>query len=226
MFKKIVGFGDSWMYGDELVEPNITATTPHQVGLQHRAYRERNCFLGQLGQHYDVPTENFGIMGGSLDSARWTFLYWLAHEPDPESCLVLHGITNSYRFSHYNPNHVTMLDDPLWNRFVHSSWQLESNFQTLIKQQTVLTDSPELHQLRYQETVMLFDGVSARQDILMMQFDVFPEQHTLELHTLFKDTSLQSWTTDVKPGGHPNEIGHEKIAQLLINLIDPAIIVA
>jgi hypothetical protein len=225
MFKKIVGFGDSWMYGDELTEPNVTATNIHEIGLQHSSYRERNCFLGRLGQHYNVPTENFGIMGGSLDSARWTFLYWLEHEPNPEECLVLHAITNSYRFSHYNPNHVRYLNDPEWNKFVHSSWPSEE-FNPLIKQQTVLTACPELHQLRYQEAVLLFDGVSARRDIMTMQFNVFPENYPFELPTLFGDVCLKSRTTNVKPGGHPDETGHEKIAQHLINLIDPAIIVA
>lgn len=224
MFKKIVGFGDSWMYGDELAEPNITATNPHEIGLQHRAYRERNCFLGQLGRHYSVPTENFGIMGGSLDSARWTLLYWLEREPDPEDCLVLHAVTNSYRFSHYNPNHEVMLDDPPWNRFVHSTWP-NTQFENLVKQQTVLTDSPELHRLRYKETVLLFDGVSARRDILMMQFNVFPEP-PVAVPTLFGDICLKDQTTNTKPGGHPDETGHEKITQQLINLIDRAIIVA
>ena len=225
MFKKIVGFGDSWMYGDELTEPNITATNIHEVGLQHRAYRESNCFLGRLGQHYNVPTENFGLMGGSLDSAKWTFLWWLEHEPNPEDCLVLHGITNSYRFSHYNPNHVRYLDDPEWNRFVHSSWP-SNEFEPLIKQQTVLTDSLELHRLRYQEAVLLFDGVSARRDIMTMQFHVFPEDYSFELPTVFDDWHLKSCITDTKTGGHPDETGHKKIAQLLINYIDPAIIVA
>jgi len=164
-------------------------------------------------------------MGGSLDSARWTFLYWLEHELDPESCLVLHAVTNSYRFSYYNPNHVQYLDDPEWNRFVHSSWP-DKQFENLIKQQTVLTACPELHRLRYQETVLLFDGVSARRDIMTMQFNVFPENYLFELPTLFSDGCLKSHTTDVKPGGHPDETGHEKIAQHLINLIDPAIIVA
>jgi hypothetical protein len=224
MFKKIVGFGDSWMYGDELTDPNNTITKPHDRGLQNAEYRERNCFLGQIGKHYNVPTENFGIMGGSLDSAKWTFLYWLEHEPDPEKCLVLHGITNSYRFSHYNPGHITMPNDPPWNHFVHSSWQLESDFQTLIKQQTVLTDCIELHRIRYQEAAMLFDGVSARRNLLTVQFDVFPEEHKLNLPTLFSDMPLRSWVTNTKPGGHPDEIGHKKIAQHLINLIDRAII--
>lgn len=213
------------MYGDELTEPNITATNIHEVGLQHRAYRESNCFLGQLGQYYNVPTENFGIMGGSLQSAVWTFLYWLDNEPNPEDCLVLHAITNSYRFSHYNPNHIRYLDDPEWNRFVHSSWP-SKEFESLVKQQTVLTDSPELHRLRYQESVMLFDGVAARRNILTMQFHVFQEDYLVDLPTVFNEWYLKSCVTDVKKGGHPDETGHKKIAQLLINYIDPAIIVA
>lgn len=225
MFKKIVGFGDSWMYGDELVDPNNTILEPHARGLRNAEYRECNCFLGQLGNYYSVPVENFGIMGGSLDSARWTFLYWLEHEPNPEECLVLHGITNSYRFSHYNPEHVTMPNDPPWNHFVHSSWP-DNKFKNLIKQQTVLTDSTELHRLRYQETAMLFDGVSARRDILTMQFNVFPEIHSLDLPTLFTDWTLKDTIFDLKPNGHPDETGHQKIAQLLINYIDRAIIVA
>jgi hypothetical protein len=163
-------------------------------------------------------------MGGSLDSAKWTFLYWLEHEPNPESCLVLHAITNSYRFSHYNPNHVRYLDDPEWNRFVHSSWP-DNQFKNLIKQQTVLTDCPELHRLRYREAVLLFDGISARRNILTMQFNVFPETDLIDLPTLFTNWSLKDQTVDVKPGGHPDETGHKKIAQHLINLIDPAIIV-
>jgi len=209
MFKKIVGFGDSWMYGDEL--PN-----------------RQDCFLSLLGKHYNVPVENFGIMGGSLDSAKWTFLYWLDHEPNPEDCLVLHAITNSYRFSYYNPNHVVYPNDPPWYRFVHSSWPASTapTFETLIKQQTVLTSCPELHQLRYQEAVMLFDGVSARRDIMTMQFSVFPEDYQIELPTLLNGWCLKNQITDLKSGGHPDEIGHQKIAQLLINYIDPAIIVA
>ena len=208
MFKKIVGFGDSWMYGDELPD-------------------RQNCFLSLLGRHYAVPVENFGIMGGSLDTANWTFLYWLEHESNPEECLVLHGLTNSYRFSHYNPNHIVYPNDPPWYRFVHSSWPANTapKFESLIKHQTGLTDCPELRQLRYQESVFLFDGVSARRNIFTIQFNVFPEIDC-EAPTLFTDWNLQSQITDLMPNGHPNEIGHQKIAQLLINYIDPAIIVA
>jgi hypothetical protein len=74
--RKIVGFGDSWMFGDELLDPKLAAQDPdaHCCWVQNTHYRESHCFLGLLGQHYDWPTENFGIPGGSLDSTQWTYL--------------------------------------------------------------------------------------------------------------------------------------------------------
>ena len=61
--KKIVGFGDSWIYGDELLDPKLVEQDQeaHSCWSQNVDYRETNCFLGLLGQNYDVPVENFGI---------------------------------------------------------------------------------------------------------------------------------------------------------------------
>ena len=233
MFKKIVGFGDSWMRGDELTNPN-SAGDPHQIHLQDTAYRERNCFLGLVADHYNTEFENFGISGGSLQSAMWTFLYWLEHEPEPEQCLVLHSITNSYRFSYYNPNHVVYPNDPPWNRFVHSTWSkfAPEEFYNLIKQQTVLTDSVETRKLNYQQAVMLFDGVSARRSMPVLQFNVFPDYQLDHVPSLiWPGSDLQHWINAqgsdyLKPYKHPNENGHQLIADRLINYIESAIIVA
>ena len=53
------------MWGDELFDPNLKdIENPHPVMMENTPYRESNCFLGLLGKHYGVPTENFGIPGG------------------------------------------------------------------------------------------------------------------------------------------------------------------
>jgi hypothetical protein len=242
-FRKIVGFGDSWMYGDELLDPELAAAhaDAHPCWVQNVAYREKTCFLGQLGQHYNVPTENFGMPGGSMQSSIWTYLWWLEHEPNPEECLVLVGHTDSDRISHYNPSHVHYSNDPPWNKFIHSTWVefgssvIPEPFRDMIKRQLVLTNCPELCKLNYLQTVMFFDGVAARKKIPTMQFHIMPEDVPLDLPTLiWPGFSLTMWFRDhpdnrnrqlVMPGGHPNIQGHEIISERLISEIDRTIIV-
>jgi hypothetical protein len=239
-FKKIVGFGDSWMYGDELLDPELVKQHPdaHFCWVQNTDYRERNCFLGQLGTHYNVPTENFGIPGGSLTSTQWTYQWWLDHETVPlNECLVLIGLTNSDRITHYNPNHVHYSNDPPWNKFVHSSWVnfgssvVPKEFCDLIKQQTVLTNCTALEKLNYQQAVLFFDGVSARNQIHTVQFNIMPGDRSVSnCPTLVEpDFSWTMWFRDhpgnqrrelIKPDGHPNEIGHSMIRDRLISQID------
>jgi hypothetical protein len=232
-FKKIVGFGDSWMWGDELFDPELLEKYPlaDPFLIHNTTYRESKCFLGRLGSHYSVPVENFGIAGGSLQSTIWTFLWWLDHETSPEDCLILTGLTNSYRFSYYNPRHIQYANDPPWNRFVHSSWTQQSEFQDLIKKQTVLTDSVELHKLNFQQSILTFDGIAARRNLQMLQFKIFPEiLPTFVPPTLIDhDDDLKTWLNVhgkkyLAANGHPNESGHDLISQRLISRIDSCII--
>jgi hypothetical protein len=122
--EKIVAFGDSFVWGDELLDPDLKDhPQAHPVLMENTVYRESRAFLGQLGQHYGVPTENFGWPGGSLQSTIWTYLWWIEHEPLPlDRVFVLIGLTDGNRTSFYNPRHVSYANDPPWNRFMHSSW--------------------------------------------------------------------------------------------------------
>jgi hypothetical protein len=225
-FKKIVGFGDSWMYGDELLDPKLIKqhSDAHPCWVQNTAYRNSHSFLGLLGQHYNVPTENFGIPGGSMQSSIWTFQWWLH--------------TDSDRLSFYNPNHRSYTNDPPWNKFIHSSWVeygssvVPEEFRTMVKQQLVLTNCAELSRLNYQQTVQFFDGVAARRNLNMMQFHVMPAEVKIDVPTMiWPGFSTTMWFRDhpgnrnrelIMPGGHPNEIGHVMITEKLISTIDSA----
>ena len=237
-YKKIVGFGDSWMYGDELLDPLLVQqhSNAHSCWIQNDTYRNNHNFLGLIGKQYNVPVENFGIPGGSMQSSIWTFQWWLDHEPNPEQCLVLVGHTDSDRLSFYNPNHVSYSNDPPWNKFIHSTWVkfgssvVPTEFQTMIKQQLVLTNCAELSRLNYQQTVMFFDGVAGRKNIPMMQFHVMPTRFSVDLPTMtWPDFAIAPWIDNhpnkhelLKSGGHPNETGHKMIAEKLISTIDSA----
>jgi hypothetical protein len=238
-FKKIVGFGDSWMYGDELLDPALAKSDPeaHTCWVQNVEYRESHCFLGLLGQHYGVPTENFGIPGGSLESTEWTWLWWIDHEPAPQDCLVVIFLTESNRASFYNPNHVHYSNDPPWNKFVHSTWVhfgssvIGPEFTDLIKRYLVLTECKELWDLRYRRTVLFFDGQRSRLNIPILMFNTLAPVRPLDdvpsliwpdfswtLH--FRDHPGNQKRELIMPGGHPNEQGHVLIRDRLIPEID------
>jgi hypothetical protein len=185
-----------------------------------------------------MPTENFGIAGGSMQSSIWTFLWWLEHEPNPEECLVLVGHTDSDRMSFYNPKHHSYSNDPPWNKFIHSTWVeygssvVPEDFRTMVKQQLVLTNCSASARLNYQQTVLFFDGIAARKNIPMMQFHIMPADVKMDLPTIiwpgfcttlwFRDLPTNQRRELIMPGGHPNEIGHQMIAEKLISTIDSA----
>jgi hypothetical protein len=238
-FKKIVGFGDSWIWGDELLDPNLQSHPhAHPVLLENTGYRESHCFLGQLGTHYDVPTENFGIAGGSLTSTIWNYLWWLDHEIlDPTECLVLVGLTASNRKTFYNPNHRSYGNDPDWNRYVHSAWVhfdscYSQDWMEAVKKLTVLSDCIEQDILNYKQTVMFFEGQSALRSSGLLQFCTINPPVRLESKSLlWPDRSLVTLINQrpdpkqyLAKQGHPNEKGHQLIAENLIPLIDSCII--
>lgn len=238
-FKKIVGFGDSWMYGDELLDPDLVRIDPtaHPCYTQNQEYRESHCFLGLLGEHYKVPTENFGIPGGSLQSEIWTLMYWLEHEPNPAECLVLVGHTDNDRMSLWNPEHIHYANDPEWNKMVHSAWTdatddvVSPAWKDIFKRLTVMSMCPDLGRLNYRQASMFFDGQSARYHFPLLQFDIMPKPLGVPaLPTeIWRDFSMTIWFRDhpgnrqrelIKDQGHPNEMGHRMICDRLISQID------
>ena len=228
-FEKIVGFGDSWMWGDELLDPDLVNLPDAHPALDANvSYREKNCFLGKLGQHYGVPVQNFGIAGGSMQSTIWTYLWWMDHETIPlDRCLVLVALTDANRQSFYNPNQTRYSNDPPWWKFQHSSWAhnpgMEPEWKDLIKHHMALTNCEQSRNLNYRQTVMFFDG-RARSHCALLQFNtIYPYVPMTESSLLWPDIGLRLMFQKsphrqslLAQNGHPNVSGHDWITQLLI----------
>jgi hypothetical protein len=236
-FDRIVGFGDSWMYGDELLDPVLAEqhADAHCCWTQNDAYRQRHCFLGELGHRYGVVTENFGFPGSSLQSTIWNALWWLRHATSTDHVLILVALTDANRMSFWNPQHQSHGVDPGWNRHVHtawvhrSPWTVERPWRDMVKSYTALTDCPELHDLNYQQAVMFFDGMAARHGCAVLQFNVMAAPCQVQSAGLpwpHQDlvTMLRNRSDLLCVNGHPNELGHRYIADLLQKHIDDAIL--
>lgn len=238
-FDKIVAFGDSFVWGDELLDPAlIDHQHAHPVLIENTSYREAKSFPGQVAQHYRVPVENFGWPGGSLQSTIWTYLWWIEHETvSLGRCMVLVGLTDGNRHSFYNPNHVSYSNDPPWNRFMHTSWihsgasTVSQEWVDMGKRYMLLTDCDELIRLNFRQAVLFFQGQAAKHAGLL-QFKTICSNIIMDEPTLlWPDSGLQVFFDQephredfLCPMGHPNEQGHRIIADRLITEIDRAII--
>lgn len=234
-FKKIVGFGDSWIWGDELLDPALaTHKEAHPILIENTKYRESHCFLGLLGKHYGVPVENFGIPGGSQQSTMWNYLWWLENEKlNTEDCLVLVGLTDAGRTSFYNTNHIQYRNDPDWNRYVHSSWihsgssQANDEWTKMVKQHTVLTDSSATRKYNYQQAVLFFEGQFALHKNVVQFCTLNPPMVYPAKNLIWPDRALTYLVNDSKylaPKRHPNELGHAVIRDHLIPEIERVIL--
>ena len=219
--EKIVAFGCSWTYGDELLDPALPADT-HPVASQNNAYRESHCFAGLVAKHYNLKLENLSFPGGSLDSMRYA-LYW-AEKTNliDDSCLILCGITSAQRVSFFN----NTADFPDWNKFAHSPWYPLDNIseQTVWHQLMELwytnchCDEWEKHNLDL--TIRYFERLKNPLVFLPIfridhEKNNFQSQHKCDF---VAQTILDN--SDCFSGRHPNEKGHQKIANRLINYID------
>ena len=95
-----------------------------------------------------------------------------------------------------------------------------------------MTNCQQLRDLTYQQTVLTFDGIAARRNLNLVQFNVAPtEKEVLFAPTLINPSSnLTNWFVQelqpkfgrkyIKEHGHPNELGHELIKEHLLSYIN------
>lgn len=229
-FRKIVSFGDSFAWGDELIAPEQTAVGDHG----NRQYREQHCYTGVLAKHYDVPAQNLAFPGGSCQSTRWIYTWWLQREPDPSSCLVLVQLSGPWRSSQFDNRRVLGSEDYPWNKFVHSAWvdhylQHDQTVADYFLTEQKFSDCKERSDLVQAETYLFFQGQQPNTaGLLMFNSQKWNFNHcVLPNCLLWHGQCLVEILRDsnyFKPQKHLSEIGHERVSALLIEQIDHAIL--
>ena len=235
--KKLAVFGDSWVYGDELIDPTLEI----QECCSHlnTNYRLNHSFSGLLAKELGVPYENYGHPGGSLQSAIWTFLWFLDNTDWSDTVCVI-GLTGSDRQSWFNPEHKHMGDDdPQWNKLIHSTWVnfgsdvVPKVWQDFGKQYLTLSHDSQLSLYNYQQAVYFFDGIAKTKNIPLVQFNLYnPETVITGCDTLLwpeqnmKDKLLNRHDANKihAPLHHPNELGHQIISKELLPKVNDAIL--
>jgi hypothetical protein len=226
--RKIVCFGDSFAWGDELVAPDQIRAADY--GNRH--YREQHCYTGILADHYGVVAENLAFPGGSCQSTRWIYTWWRQHELDTESCLVLVQLSGPWRSSQFNQHRTQHETDAAWNRFAHSAW-IDSYrehdrraYQYFLAEQD-LADCDDRNNLVQAETYLFFQGQTHAHPLLMFNSQCGTWEHGIKPHNLLWHGQHLGQLLDGEfwaPNKHLNEQGHQKLANMLIAEIDRVIL--
>jgi hypothetical protein len=244
--KRIIAFGDSWTFGDELLDPQFSAH-PDKGILDHYTentkYRLDHCFAGLVANHYGVELENLAFPGSSLESMRWT-VDWLLNnnDQDLQDSLWLVGLTDSSRQSWFNPLHEVGRKDPPWNRHMHGTWltqpnpDIDDNWFELQKLWLVMSYHREWSEYNYRQTINLFDYAANKAGAKLLQFSVLGNNWKTQSPTLLypgmnwrsilQNKQKELSTELFAEKGHPNEKGHEIISKHLIEHIKYANIIA
>jgi len=243
--KKVYAFGDSWTFGDELMDPQFSSW-PDGGMLDHydenKAYRLNHCYAGLVANHFGVELENLAFPGSSLESMRWTLSWLLKNGQDLKDSLWLVGLTDSSRQSWFNPLHEVSHKDPPWNRHMHGTWLLQpnpdidDNWFKLQKLWMAMSHHREWSEFNFEQTIRLFDHAALTVGATVLQFNVLENKWPARVPTLlyagmnWREILTDKRRTDgVQPfaeKGHPNEKGHEIISKHLIEHIKHAKIIA
>jgi len=222
MIKKLVGFGCSWIQGDEIEHP-----TEQPGSRRHRLYREKNCTLGQLGKLLGAKrVENYGISGGSLQSTQWEFLKWAQSVDDYSDTMVVVGLTESSRTSWWNgPNKNK---SQFGGKYMHNHLVYPGHpWEDFVKFHYVNSDDDELRVINYRQTVLLIHNHCSVNNIPLFIFNVFPSPYATKMVT------HPSWNARgymhrldsegqpvLAPGKHPNEHGSRLLAEKLYSMVN------
>lgn len=239
--KRIIGIGDSYMFGDELVKHrDVGIKLPDRTELNSE-FRKEKCFLGQLARRFQAEAINLGYPGASLRSMRDALTWYIQEGNEIENSLLLVGITQPWRESWYNQYHKRKIDiEPKWNNHVHSSWIFsdlqtgQNNYSNTIwndqfKIYMEMQDCEKRSTIELNQSLLFFDGIGKQYNIPVVQVNVFvppgdPTKRVIVPSYYEPDASIDGcikpYSTLKEEGGHPSVKGHRVVADWIQSIID------
>lgn len=235
--QKLIVFGCSWAFGDELIDPRFATEEEYKDHYkENEPYRLSHCYGNLVAKHFDLEFINMAWPGSSLESMCWNLHWYINNGNSRDDVMMLFGLTDATRMSWYNPQHQGARDDPPWNRHMHGAWitpgspAVDANWYDLKKLWMGMSYHRDWAEFNYWRAVNLFDQAQSRWSIPVIQFNnldnpwasgnvpslIYPGQSFKQiLAAKKKELNIEPFAR----GGHPNEQGHQIIADHLIEHI-------
>jgi len=204
---KLVGFGCSFTYGSELVDPDIDPAD-HWANVR---YRESNVWLGRLADKLDALFDNRSEPGNSNYAIQYQFADWFNNYRNPDErvvvCIAWSELQRfswlSERWFHNNFVRNPHLKNELW-KYSNKEWTVNK------VDHKYWTDAAKL----------FVNSVCNLHNIPVLQFNALGAHTPAKYNNYFLDgLTMESMLKNAQQnddrldlfanGGHPNEAGHE-----------------
>ena len=214
---KLIGFGCSFTYGSELIDPNIDEWDRHH---SNTAYRERHCWLGELADRLGIEYINLAEPSGSNYSIQEKFADYVQNH-ECSDIIICVAWTNQLRNSWWSDQE---------RRWVHDGfirYNDEKLFTASFKEW--LTHSYKRSEQATLNAKLFVNSVCEAKGIKIIQFDALSNVNSPRYSNYhMQGRSMQDVLIAegkrldrefLASGGHPNEAGHRHYVDLMMEWI-------
>ena len=217
---KLVGFGCSFTYGSELVDPNIDEDNHHA----YTRYRNNNVWLGRLASKLGYQFDNLAEPANSNFAIAQQVSNYFLNTYDPQDKIIIClGWTAKTRMSWYSTN------------WVHNGFASDQHGWYRSAREWVNNSTEESHNLYTDNAKFIVNSICKSMNIPIIQFNAIGYHKTTQYPNYFIDGNTmdsmirRAMAEDnrlnlVAKDGHPNEAGHEYFTIRLTEFVKSHII--
>jgi len=218
---KLVGFGCSFTYGSELVDPNIGNEYHHG----NTRYRNNNVWLGRLAHNLGYWFDNLAEPANSnFAIAQQVSNYFLKTYNPQDKIIVCIGWTEKTRMSWYTKNTWT-----------HNGFAGAKHGWSQSAREWVVKSDNESYNMYTENAKFIVNSICKSMNIPIIQFNALGHHKTTQYPNYFIDGNTMdgmlrramqedSRLNLIAEGHHPNEAGHEYFTIRLTEFVKSNII--
>jgi len=218
---KLVGFGCSFTYGSELVDPSIGKDNYHA----NNPYRNKNVWLGRLANNLGYQFDNLAEPANSNFAIAQQVSNYFLNTYDPQDKIIIClGWTAKTRMSWYSTN------------WIHNGFAGDQHGWYRSCREWVNNSTEESHNLYTDNAKFIVNSICKSMNIPIIQFNAIGHHKTTQYPNYFidgnsMDSMIRSAMAEdnrlnlIAKDGHPNEAGHEYFTIRLTEFVKSHIII-
>lgn len=217
---RLIGFGCSWTYGSELVDPDVG----DEYHKENIPFRESNCWLGRLANRLGCEFDNRAEPANSNFAIAQQIAQYFLNSYNNEKIIICIGWTAKTRMSWYD------------TKWIHNGFVNAENGWTRSAKEWVIRSTDETYEMYTNNAKLFANSICKLKGVPIIQFNAIGSHESTNYDNYFIDGSTmdtmlrRAMQEDSRKqffckGDHPNVEGHEYFTRRLTDFVKSHIII-